>query len=134
LEAFSVARELLPLIVGRDWSQVDDTPNYVSIFELPEEGARCRFVAVRGGRTLGHWTEEEAKVAGTRIQNEMCGRHCGVLKVGTWVAWANSACSLREPLTVLEFLTYALPASEVSRAVRQYKDDPLVADRIAEVQ
>lgn len=121
-----------PLNVGSDWSQVDLSDNYVAIMEIKLVDGKDWYVGVRGGRTTGHWSDDESKIVGKRLEAEISGRYCGSLMVGTWVAFANPRLSMPEPVTVAEYFGMTL-GTKAARTAEQYKTDPLVTGTGLEV-
>lgn len=118
----------LQTIVGDDWYYLPLTSGWVAIIELDnlDDPNKYCYVAVRGGRTIGHWSEQEAIIAGQRLTEEVSGRYCSVLQEEVWTAWAHPRWSLRQQLTVPEFFVYALSGEQAERTLTQYKSDPLV--------
>lgn len=106
------------------WTGLSD--NYVAVMEIRRPDGSDWYVGVRGGQTTGHWSEREAGIVGERLQNEIAGRYCGILMVGTWEAWANPRLSTPGPVTVAEYFALTLAGQDPDRTTEQYKTDPLV--------
>lgn len=120
----------LPLLLPNPGVLLPPCENCYYVAVMSVDG---KFVAVRGGRTTGQWSEREAFICGDRLAAEISGQFVIVLLSGLWARYANPEAALvRDAVTVREYIILTVP--DPDHTLRQYKADPLVSGTKKEVK